>query len=615
MKAWEIMSTNIVKISKNTPLTKAREMFRKYENRIAAIYDVIPDGKYLGFINRRDIITLTSSKSDRTVKDLIRELPKIYKDTEIEDIITLLKSHEIYACPVLDSLTNEEIIGIVSYRQIIKALKSSGFIPKAKTAGEVMSTEIDRFILSQNERITKAWPRFVYRNIPGLVIIKDEDLPKPVGILTPKDLIETGKWYFRRENERIVTTPAKIKSIMKRGVIVAHLNTPIEVLADFIIKYDFSLIPVVDSKGMLIGIVTQEDITKGYIEGRKPGRKPIKVAPLPLPITKEEKPVYLSRTEILNQVLILKKEKRKTNITVADILKPSIPAIRVKDTIEYARNIMLKNKVNEILVLDDDGKILGSISKRRLLYALGIRGPFWRRRPFEKEFIWEVLNKNVPIIRNNTSIEKAARIMVLNGCDVLLVVDNKGLFKGVITKDNLVKSLLNVKNLNINVEHIITPYKISIVHPDHSLAHAVRKMKAYYLDALAVYNGNRILGVLSENRLPFIALEDAKTGIKSKRLIWIRKLVKGGRKQGRYIKITPLLVRDALTPIYDTINLTTNIKEAIKLMLKNNVDGIPVVDNKKNLIGIVCKLDIIRELARTGPEKIITEKKEVKLDV
>ncbi len=615
MKAWEIMSTNIVKITENTPLTRAREIFRKKGIRVAVIYDSLPAGKYLGYINRRDIITLTSSKSNITVKELIKELPKIYKDTELEEIIDLLKSHNVYASPVIDSPINEDVVGIVSYRQIIKNLKNTGFIPKAKIVGEIMTkADIEKFILPQDERITKAWPRLVYKGLPALVIVNDEKLLRPVGILTPTDLIETGRWYFRRENERIISTPAKIKSIMKRGVVVAYSDTPIDILANYVIEYDFSIIPVINKKGILIGIVTQEDIVRGYIEGRKPGRKPTKVTLLPLLISKEEKPIYLSKSRILKQVLIEKETKILTGIKVASILKTSIPAIKITDTIEHARNIMLRNKVNEILVVDQDGKILGSVSKRRLLYALGIKGPYWKRRPFEKEFIWEVLNKNVPIIRPDTSIEETAKIMVLNESDVLLVVDEKGIFKGVITKDILIENLLSL-NTDLIVQNVITPSKISIVHPDHSLAHAVRKMRAYYLDALAVSDGSRILGVLSENRLPFLALEDARTGIKSRRLIWIRKLEKGGRKQGRYIKITPLLVKDAFTPINEKVYLSSNIKEAIQLMIENNVDGIPVIDKDNNLIGIICKYDIIRELARAGPVKIKEEKREVILNV
>jgi len=616
MKAWEIMSTALVKITRDTALTKARMLFRKKGNRIAVVYDSLPEGKYLGFINRRDIITLTSVRSDRTVRDLIRGYPKIYKDTELEDIVKMLSKFNVYACPVLESPIDEQAIGIVSYKQIIRALKNSGIIPRAKAAGEIMTQDyLDLFVIPQKERITKAWARLVNKGIPGLVVVRDEQILKPVGILTPTDLIESGRWYFRRESEHAITTPARVRKIMKRGVVVAYRDTPIEVLADFIIQYDFSIIPVVNKRGSLIGIVTQEDVVRGYLEGRKPGRRPIRIVPVPIPVTEKELPVYLPKPQILGQVLIQKEKMRVSGITVSDIAEPGIPAIKINDTVEHARNVMLRNKVNHVLVIDNEGKILGSISKRQLLYALGIRGPLWRRRTFEKQFIFEVINENVPIVRANMSIEEAAKLMVLSDSDIILVVDEKGMFKGIITKDTLVKGFLAIKDLDTVVGNLITPSKISIVHPDHSLAHAVRRMRAYYLDALAVVDGNNLLGVLSENRLPFLALEDARTGLRSRRLLWVRRLERGGRKQGRYIKITPLLVRDALTPFKRVVSINENVRKAIQLMIENDIDGIPVVDNKGSILGAVCKNDIVRELARAGPEKIIKERKEVRINV
>ncbi len=44
-------------------------------------------------------------------------------------------------------------------------------------------------------------------------------------------------------------------------------------------------------------------------------------------------------------------------------------------------------------------------------------------------------------------------------------------------------------------------------------------------------------------------------------------------------------------------------------MEKHNVDGIPVVDKDGKLLGIVCKNDILRELARTARLRIELAKK------
>ena len=142
-------------------------------------------------------------------------------------------------------------------------------------------------------------------------------------------------------------------------------------------------------------------------------------------------------------------------------------------------------------------------------------------------------------------------------------------------------------------------------------------MQTFYLDALTVYDGSRIIGVVSANRLPFVAYEDAVTGVKSRRLVWVRKLVRGAAKKGRYVKVTPLLVMDATVPLRDVyVKTTDDVIKAIELMREYNVDGIPVVDEEGRVAGVVTKTDIVRELARTARlriergETVKVEKKE-----
>ena len=308
----------------------------------------------------------------------------------------------------------------------------------------------------------------------------------------------------------------------------------------------------------------------------------------------------------MEQVLVAKTPvETLTGVTALDIARPELPAVSVNDTLEHARRTMIRYKTHYLLVVDDNGRIVGVITKWNMLKALGLRGPVWRRRLNERMFIEQIMSTDIPRVKPEDSIEEVALKMVEAKSEVAIVEDEHGRVYGFITKDDLVKAYEEKMEGRARVENIMTPGKIGIVHPHHSLYHAVKKMINHYIDALTVYDGSEILGVLSANRLPFIAYEDALTGSKSRYIVWVRRLKKEGLKRARYVKVTPLLVMDAMVELRG-VNVKTidDVIKAIELMRKYNVDGIPVVDEKGRVIGVIAKTDVVRELARTARLRI-----------
>lgn len=611
MKVWEVMSQEAPKARLDTRITKARALLRKSDRRIVVVLKDPITRKMEGFIARRDALTVTSAKSDRVLREIIREAPYALPSQDIEEVVSEMRKHNLYEIPVIEDEVNKVFVGSVSTRDILRGLRLAGYRPKAVVVNEIMTTDnIERYLLPQQERITKAWPRLVKGEVPAIIVVRSEKMPRPVGILTPKDLIDSGRWYFRREGEKILTTPARIRNIMTRGVVVARPNTPIDDVVDMMIENDFTLVPVIDENGFVIGVVTQFDVIRAFLEGAKPERVRVPVAPKPIPAASEE----LSREAYLQQVLVKAKPLEASRITAKEATIEEIPAVKISDTVEHALRVMLRHKVDHILVVDDDGRVLGSVSKRRLLYAIGIKGPLWRRRAQDREFIKDVLNESLPIVYEDTPIEDVARRMIENDSEIALVVNTRGELVGVVTKEKLVEAFLKVAPDDLKVADLVAPGKVSIVHPHHTLTHAVKKLRAYYLDALVVVDGKEVKGVVSVNRLPFIALEDARKGHRSRKLIWVRRLEKGWRKAGRYIKITPILVEDAMVPMEETVSLDERAERAVKLMFEKGVDGVPVVDERGNPVGVLCKLDIVRELARRAPlKKIEREIKEVRV--
>ncbi|ADI31366.1 CBS domain-containing protein [Staphylothermus hellenicus] len=397
---------------------------------------------------------------------------------------------------------------------------------------------------------------------------------------------------------------------MLRGVLVATQDMPVEAVAEVMAKHDIPLVPVIDDDGKVIGVITYEDIIRAYLEGAKPGRVrvPVKI-PLPIPVRAEERIQYVSREQALTQVLVEKAAPvERAGILADDIMVEELPAITINDTVEHARKEMLRRKTDYLLVLDEEENIVGVVTKWNMLYALGLKGPLWRRRTKDRYFIDYIMTRNVPRVNPDTPIEDVALEMVNSESEVVFVVNESGEIIGYITKDQIIDAARKLL-VDLLVENVILPGKTGSVHPFHSLYHVVNKMKALYLDALTVYDGSRVLGVVSANRLLFVAFEDAVTGIKSRRLIWVRKLVRGAARRGRYVKITPLVALDVMVPYKKYISPNTLLTRAIDLMKEANLNGIPVLSDDRQVVSIISKNDILRELARRAKKLVKVEKK------
>ncbi len=605
MKVWEVARKPRVVVTGDTPATVVRALLRDNEEPIAVIVNNEKEMKHEGYVTWREVIQITSHYSHLRAKDIALDYPVAYKEDEIEDVVQRMREEKVYAVPVLDSPDNPVVIGVVSIADIVRGLMAAGFEPIAETVAEVMTTEdIEEYITYQDERVNRVWSDLVYHGKLGKVVVRSKEEPIPVGLITLREFVSTGRWFFHRESERGLKSVAKVRTIMLRGAPVATPETPIEYAAKIMVENDFPILPVIDEEsGKLIGVLTIYDVARAYIEGAKPGRvRPAKRAALPIEVKPEERVTYTTTQTVLQQVLVAKPPvETLAGISAASIARPELPAVTINDTIEHARRMMLRYRTNYLLVVDEKGQIVGVVTKWGMLRAIGLKGPIWKRRVHDRYFIDYVMDTDIPRVKADDSIEKVALLMTQSKAEVAIVEDEKGQPIGFITKDDIVEAYAQHMAGRAKVENIMTPGRIGIVHPHHSLYHAVKKMQTFYLDALTVYDGSKILGVVSANRLPFVAYEDAVTGIKSRRLIWVRKLVKGAARKGRYVKVTPLLVLDAMVPLRDVyVKTSDDVVKAIELMKQHNVDGVPVVDEEGRVAGVVTKTDIIRELARTA---------------
>jgi CBS domain-containing protein len=61
-----------------------------------------------------------------------------------------------------------------------------------------------------------------------------------------------------------------------------------------------------------------------------------------------------------------------------------------------------------------------------------------------------------------------------------------------------------------------------------------------------------------------------------------------------------MLARDIMTPNPSTVKKDTLIEEIIRIMVEKEIVLVPVVEENNKLIGVVARLDILREKLNEG---------------
>jgi CBS domain-containing protein len=96
------------------------------------------------------------------------------------------------------------------------------------------------------------------------------------------------------------------------------------------------------------------------------------------------------------------------------------------------------------------------------------------------------------------------------------------------------------------------------------------------------------------NGVPVVDDNGAVIGIVT--AIDILKAIQGGKK------LNAMLARDIMTPNPSTIKRDTPLEEIIRILVEKEIVLVPVVedDNTNKLIGVVARLDILREKLNEG---------------
>jgi CBS domain-containing protein len=229
----------------------------------------------VGIVTRTDIFK--NPDEDQLALIMSEDVQFVNREQDLKDAAKLLYDHRIHGLPVVNN--RKQLVGIISPNDILKHL------PKD------INQKIEDYFTHLVVPVYHETPINIVMEILGvtnehaLPVINDER--KLCGVVTDGDLFKLSHiresvsatdmgmggdedewtWEGIRDTVRLhystseVALPSvAVKEVMITNVIKATKNTPVQEVADKMIKNKISHVPVVDSDDHLIGMVTDIDL-------------------------------------------------------------------------------------------------------------------------------------------------------------------------------------------------------------------------------------------------------------------------------------------------------------------------------------------------------------------
>ena len=271
--------------------------------------------------------------------------------------------------------------------------------------------------------------------------------------------------------------------------------------------------------------------------------------------------------------------------------KYSSPVITVQpeSSIFETLSKMQKNFVKRIVVVVKN-KPVGIVTERDVNRFLGEDKT---ARATDEIPIKHVMQKNIIMINDGFEdhFDQCAARMKTFKIGSVILVDDSGELIGIVSRTDLVKAYANVFGGKYLVKDFMSKKTVTCRKAD-SIKFALSLMNKNDVSRLVVTDENGYpIGLITTNTL----------------LIHSDYFTKGKTRSRDYLlpidenkKIT---VNDLLTDELITISEEDDLAAAASLMIKNKVSGIPVIDSKRNLVGVISKTDIVNAFSIVGPHE------------
>ncbi|MCL7414881.1 MAG: CBS domain-containing protein [ANME-2 cluster archaeon] len=260
-RVQEIMDQHPVSINSNDYVTHARQLMRDYHRTLPVVDE---RNIVLGILSEQDVLHVTSTKSNVTVKGYTTEVPVITGDMDLKQAATTMLQAMTSLVPVLTSIEERKLCGTLSILDIFNNLDPSK-MPEMHVS-ELMTQNVKT--CSGEDPVAKVWTNMMREGYSGYPVVDKHNIP--VGMVTRHDIIRTGGVRIEREDEHgtRIGTSSTVSRIMSTPAYTITPDTSFKETIELMAKLDVGRLCVINPNE-LVGIIDRYDVVRAYIDEKK----------------------------------------------------------------------------------------------------------------------------------------------------------------------------------------------------------------------------------------------------------------------------------------------------------------------------------------------------------
>ena len=339
--------------------------------------------------------------------------------------------------PEVEAMVADGIVA-VHHLDVVSHKTRKQLVPKQIKVRNIMTLDPRKVSLTTPlDQVVRQLLSSIFTGVP---VVDAAD--RPAGVITQGDLIYKGKMPMRlgllaaSGSAKLDTVLAALaaksaKEVMTSPVIVIGQDQYVQEAVDLMLSKRVKRLPVVDAGGRLTGMLSRLDIFRTIMQ---------------------EAPDW----NAFKQQSVTVGDAR----TVSDIMRRDTHTVLPETSVDEVIRLIDSNDIQRIAVVDKEGHFLGLISDRDLLVAFSPNFsdaiwdqflsivPFSERGKRHRELkdhlqaktAAEVMNTDIVKVQETTPVDEAIALMTQKGIKRLPVLDSEGKFKGMISRDSLLRT-------------------------------------------------------------------------------------------------------------------------------------------------------------------------------
>lgn len=270
----------------------------------------------------------------------------------------------------------------------------------------------------------------------------------------------------------------------------------------------------------------------------------------------------------------------------SEIMTKSVITSRPDDSLLQVNELMERHGISRI-VIEDDNRAVGIITQKDLVaFLLDDVSP----RGMDEMKASEAMTTGLITAELTTPVQEVAKKMVWRDISSVIIVDAQGMLAGIVTKFDLTMHCAKRCVGVYKVRDFMTPNPVT-VKPTHSVFSVVSTMREKNITKVLVAE-ETLLGIITLADLSSAGAMFAPAKlIREKKAVSVRGLIVPAAG------ITKLTARDIMTPNPKTVQEDEDLCEAAGIMARKRFGGLPVINVRDELVGIITETDVTRALA------------------